>query len=327
MPTNSEPELTMLWESVDPRTALANRFGFADVEEVASWLAGVLKAGWGIELISYERLVISAGNALNWVTTDRGDLIAKWSAIPNVHPRLAELARLVSWLDDRGLPVSAPIPALDGSPQIEVNGWSMGAQAVVDGSFLDVTDADRVREAGAVLARLHLALAEYPDRDRVAAVSARHEPDGLAVRLRQWLASRDEAPAAAASALEARLDTLASDALPTQLVHNDIRSANVLCAGGTIRAVLDFEDVSLDHCVNDLAHAAVLLGTRFHNWGPVSPDTQDVLVDGYRSARELSPIEERWLRPLILSHTVGMVPAGDDPTGWADSVARQLARI
>lgn len=50
-----------------------------------------------------------------------------------------------------------------------------------------------------------------------------------------------------------------------QLVHNDFRSANILYDTARISAVLDFDDVTHRARVSDLAKAAVLLGTRYHN--------------------------------------------------------------
>jgi homoserine kinase type II len=66
-----------------------------------------------------------------------------------------------------------------------------------------------------------------------------------------------------------------------QLVHNDFRSANILHDSTRITAVLDFEDVTYRSRVSDLAKAAVLLGTRFHNWGPTSQFVREAFVGAY----------------------------------------------
>lgn len=55
---------------------------------------------------------------------------------------------------------------------------------------------------------------------------------------------------------------------------NAFRSSNVLCAGPKIAAVIDFEEARLDHCIDEVARSAVMLGTRFRNWGPVSADVR-----------------------------------------------------
>jgi homoserine kinase type II len=321
------PELAMLWESGDPHAALVKRFGFTDVGKAAQWLAATLASNWGIEMLSCERLVISGGNALAWVVADTGPLIAKWSIVSRLYPRLAESARLTAWLGGRGLPVSAPLPTLHGSVQVEVGGVSMGVQSVVDGALLDVADLDQVHSAGVVLANLHLALAEYPDVDRITAVTGQRAPEPLIARIARWLDSMShDRHSVAIEALRECLAARQSDnALPAQLVHNDFRSANVLCTGPRINAVIDFEEVRVDYRVLDLAHAAVMLATQFRNWGPASPEAQEVFLAAYRSIHPLSPSEDAWLRVLMLWRTLGNVPVGEDPTGWARSAKRQIA--
>ncbi|WP_040420807.1 phosphotransferase [Actinopolymorpha alba] len=318
------PTLTMLWESEDPQAALTRRFGFTGVDQATEWLATILARHWDLELKSCDRLVISAGNALAWVTTDRCQMVVKWSVVARFYPRLAEHARLTAWLGERGLPVSSPVPSRDGHPQVEVDGVSIGLQEVVDGVHLDVDDAEQVRMAGKVLAHLHTAMVDYPDADRIAALSGRPSPESLNGRIAQSLESfTHERLQEATKVLREALHALRSaPPLTAQLIHNDFRSANILCRDGRIAAVLDFEEVAVDHRVFDLARSAVLLGTRFRNWGPVAPETHETLVAGYQSIRPLSPTEEAWLRVLILWRTMQAVPGGDDPAGWIGSVER-----
>ncbi len=139
------PTIEMLWESVDPQVAL-QRFGFADAASTAQWVTAVLEAEWGISVVACERVVLSAGNALAWVTaSDQRQLIAKWSVHPALFARLAHVSRLTSWLGAQGFSVSAPIPPLHGGPRAEVLGASMELQAVVSGSLLDARDPGQVR--------------------------------------------------------------------------------------------------------------------------------------------------------------------------------------
>jgi aminoglycoside phosphotransferase (APT) family kinase protein len=64
------------------------------------------------------------------------------------------------------------------------------------------------------------------------------------------------------------------DRLPRQLVHFDFRSANLLCAGREVAAILDLEEAQHEHRLVELARATVLLGTRYHNWGPVPAEVR-----------------------------------------------------
>jgi homoserine kinase type II len=97
--------------------------------------------------------------------------------------------------------------------------------------------------------------------------------------------------------------------LTTQLVHNDYRAANLLWHEGTLRAVLDFEELRPGHRVNDLAWAAVHLGTRFHNWGPVAPTVHATFGAGYASILPLSAAEQQWLPLLMRWHGLTLAAA------------------
>ena len=66
-----------------------------------------------------------------------------------------------------------------------------------------------------------------------------------------------------------------------QLVHNDFRSANILHDGTRISAVLDFEEITYDTRVADIAKSAVLLATRYRDWGPTSECIRIAYVNAY----------------------------------------------
>jgi homoserine kinase type II len=326
MAESHAPVVEMLWEAHDPRRALDGRFGFGDGESAGRWVAATLDRYWGVRIHSCERIVISDHNALAWVGTPSGRLVAKWSVVPGRFPHLVEMARLTRWLDGQGLPVSAPLPALDGRLQIEVDGASMCLQHEIEGDLLDTADPDQVRAAGAVLARLQDALAAYPDTDRVAALAGPSVP--LAARVTGWLDSgAAQVPATARDTLRGLVADAPADRLPTQLVHRDFRSANILCAGVEVAAVIDFEEARLDHRVVELARSAVMLGTRYRNWGPVSAEVRAGFLAGYRSVRRLTPVEAGWWDILLLWQVLAIVPPGDDPTGWGPSALSHLAEL
>ena len=84
-----------------------------------------------------------------------------------------------------------------------------------------------------------------------------------------------------------------------QLVHNDFRSANLLHDGTSITAILDFEEVTYRSRVSDLAKATVLLGTRFHNWGPTSQLVREAFVEAYCDQAPLTNAEQNQLQSGI----------------------------
>ena len=158
------PSLDMLWEPVDAEEALTKRFGFTSAGSAADWARDAVWAGWAIPVDHCDRLAISAGNMLAWVTAGDRRLIAKWSVFPGLFRRLADTATLTAWLHARGIPVAAPVPSVDGRLRLEVPNASLGVYPVVDGDLLDVDDPGQVTEAGRLLARLHGTLALYPHR-------------------------------------------------------------------------------------------------------------------------------------------------------------------
>ncbi|MGV9213855.1 phosphotransferase [Micromonospora sp. RB23] len=319
------PMLEMLWEPHDPRHALDERFGFGDAESAGRWVAAMLKEHWGIRIDSCERIVMSGGNAIAWTGVPSGRLLAKWSVVRERFPRLMETARLTGWLHRRGLPVSAPVPAREGRLQVEVDGVSMSLQREVVGDLLDTTDLNQARAAGVILAQLQDALAAYPDADQVLASAVPFKP--LTARVTDWLDSRaDHLPMAARDTLRGLVISAPPDRLPRQLVHFDFRSANILWAHGEVAAILDFEEAQHDHRIVELARAAVLLGTRYHNWGPVSAEVRAEFLTSYQSEHPLTPDEAGWLNILLLWQALAMVPSGDDPTGWGPSVLSHLSQ-
>lgn len=158
------PQLSMLWESVDPGEALTQRFGFADTVSAAGWVGDTLWDTWAIPVDDCVRLVISDRNLLAWITAGDRRLIAKWSVAPKRFQHLADTATLLMWLHDKGIPVAAPVPARDGRLRVELGNVSLGVFPVIDGDLLDVRDPAQVAEAGRMLATLHDAMAAYPHR-------------------------------------------------------------------------------------------------------------------------------------------------------------------
>ncbi|WP_344084388.1 phosphotransferase [Luedemannella helvata] len=316
------PSLEMLWEPDDAGRSLEERFGFSEARAAGRWVADTLHEQWGVRVDSCERIVMSGGNALAWVGTRSGRLLAKWSVVPWRFSRLTEVARLTSWLDECGLPVSAPVPARDGRLQVEVDGVSMGLQRVVEGDLLDTAEPAHVRAAGVALARLQDALAAYPDAARLPTAC---EP--LPRRIAGWLdAHAGHLPAAARDALRGLVDAAPPDRLRRQLVHFDFRAANVLFAGNEVAAILDFEEAQHEYRLVELARAAILLGTRYHDWGPVPAEVRAEFLAGYQAVCPLTPVEVTWLDIVLLWQAMAMVPPGDDPTGWGPSALSQLTR-
>jgi homoserine kinase type II len=90
----------------------------------------------------------------------------------------------------------------------------------------------------------------------------------------------------------------AASRLPVQLIHHDFRAANLIWDGEKIAAPLDFEELRWGYRVEDLAWAAVHLGTRFRNWGPVPEEVHALFLGTYRAEMALTADEDAWL-PIL----------------------------
>lgn len=299
--------LSMLWErSVDPSTALQERFGMPDLPAAGRWLRAVLEQHWGIRGKDPSRLVVSDRSAIAWLRTQDGaELVVKWSAHAGSFDRLDGVAALLGSLDRRGLPVAAPLPDSSGRRRVRAAGptgpLSIAVLPRAPGTWLDPADLDAVREAGRVLARLHLALLDIGPLPW-----ARPRPGGgLAERVRAAAADPSTAGPARAR-LRAQLEQAPPPPEDAQLVHGDFRAANILVTGGHVTAVLDFDEVHLAPAVVDLAQASTYLGTLFTDWGPTPIPAQEALREGYAAVRPLSDREQAWL-PLL--------------TAWMDAAA------
>ncbi|CAM3709994.1 phosphotransferase enzyme family protein [Occultella aeris] len=316
----------MLWERDHAPDALQARFGFTDVDEATGWLTGVLRRGWGLPVVDCERVLISDHNAIAWVRTDASRLVVKVGSKASAFERLAAIADVLAELDAAGLPVAAPLRSIGGARRVVDHTdrpLSVVVQPLVEGDLLDTADAVAVRAAGAALAHLHEAAADLPTAG-VMTNRGVPEPD-LRRRLLTGIdaAGSERAPRACARLAELLVELPDIDT-PPRLIHSDYRGTNILMSGRRVVAILDFDEMTVDHRVYDVARAVVNLATRFRSWRPTTPEARTQFLAGYRSRGMLTEREEGWLEAFILWMGVGSVPPGDDPDGWAAAVEHGL---
>ncbi|ATG50613.1 aminoglycoside phosphotransferase [Brachybacterium vulturis] len=313
------PGLSMLWETVDAERALRERFGLGGRADATRLLTAVLAEHWGLSVQVLPRLTLSDHNAIAWVSSDHGPLVVKVSSAQDRFAQLAASTRLLTELSTRGIPVPAPLPSRDGPVRLEVDGpsgpLSLAVLPEIPGDWLDVSDLPAVHAAGACLATLHDALGDIrtqglPD----------HAPRPLPDRLWGWLSDRDPGRVPAASDRLAELLTgLPAPEDAPQLIHGDFRAANLLVRDSGIAAVLDFDDVRLDHRIADLAQAGTYLATRFRGWGPTPLPARAALRAGYETVRPLGPLGSRWFETLSLWMGIAAIPPQDDGR-WTTAV-------
>ncbi len=246
----------MLWESADPRRELTKRFGFRNGASAADWVAEVLERHWNLSVGQCDRLVISSRNVMAWVQAGDRSLVAKWSSLPRRFSHLEDAARLVAWLDTQAVPVAAPIAATDGRLLVEAGNDARGQLR------------SRLPLPGS---RFLLGVLPAVDGDLLDTDDPAHVDDAG-----RMLATIHQVLATYPNWIGRRGQTANK-----QIIHNDFRSANIIHDGTRISAVLDFEEIAFDTRVADIAKSAVLLATRYRDWGPTSQSVRDAYVNAY----------------------------------------------
>ncbi|GAB4436090.1 MAG: homoserine kinase [Chloroflexi bacterium OHK40] len=222
--------------------------------------------------------------------------------------------RLLTWLRARGFPSPRLVAARSGATIVEIDGRLFEVCTFIDGDELNPDRPAQLSGAGLVLARYHLAVQGFPDLP--AAEGPRYTPaslPGLIERLMQrdlmgelteplsWYDRR-------ATALRRTLPEAAYAALPHLLIHGDLHRDNLIFRGDTVAALIDFDQITLDARIVDLADAMVDLavGPAPPDWfpwgvypGPLDAERAGLLLAGYDQVAPLTA-SERAALPTIL---------------------------
>ncbi len=242
-------------------------------------------------------------------------LLLKWSVTSERFERLAVISKLTAWLGTQGPAVSAPLASRDGQSQV----------------------CSRRRLRGVAASRLwHVARREglaagerCRSSSRAAACSHPRVPSPLGSRsstdaartmteqITGWIAS-DPATLSSAdrSVLQALVEAAPPEPARTQLVHatTGMRTSSSSTLKSLLRA--RFRGAPSRHPSGRARSLAVLLGTLFHDWGPVSEQVRTEFPS------RLSLSSEPHRRRTGLVEDLGavvlpcFVPPEDDPTGW-----------
>ncbi len=206
-------------------------------------------------------------------------------------------ARLVEALAKGGVATLPPVVARDGRPYaplahtrkwVSVFPWRKG-------SHLEPSQVttELAAELGAQLAKMHAVGLELPAAWRRGSI---YNHDHLALRFARFESSLDPALRSAIKILGEELATAshaqATRARATQgIIHGDLFRDNVLWEGGSIAAILDFEQASGGSLAYDIAVC-------INDWcwtGEPRIDLARALLDGYRKVRDLSAADREAL--------------------------------
>ena len=192
---------------------------------------------------------------------------------------------LAQHLAGSGLPVAAPLAALDGETVSSFCGKPALLFPRLAGAHLQAPGPDDCAAIGGFIGELHLCLEPLRlQRDNP------YTPDWLAASVQAApVPERFQALAAETPALYARL---LGEGLPTGLIHGDLFLDNALFAGGRLTGVIDFY-----HACNDML--AMDLAIAINDWcraeGGIDGARRDALLEGYGAHRALAAKERELL--------------------------------
>lgn len=267
--------------------AIARRFGLGDVRAFDGIAKGSVNTNYRLE-------------------TGRGTFFVRLDERRDARS-VAREHRLLEHLAKGGFPT--PLPLADGkgrrvmpflSKPLCVFPWLPGA----DKEAHEYGPRD-LGEAGAMLARLHLASQGFPER-----IPNRF---GVAATAARWAKIRGTAriPATHRDEIDEAVAALFREpppAGPTGVVHGDWFSDNLLFEKRAIIGVLDFEAAATEHLTFDVATAVNALCWLRSEPDRFRPARVRALLDGYREVGGPAPLDAGalswWLRATALRFTV-----------------------
>jgi Ser/Thr protein kinase RdoA (MazF antagonist) len=215
--------------------------------------------------------------------------------------------QLLEALAAQGVPVAVPLRARSGEPYVQVGEGCFVLSPHLPGAIY--TDhyasgaAERARQFGAAIARLHSGLRECkqfisaPDMDLPADIVR----SGQVVR-QGWPAGQPPVDPILAE-LEAGLAGCFAE-LPKQLIHRDAHPGNMLFQDGQLSGWLDFEIVQRGPRLFDLCYCSTSLlihGFREPAKRQAWQALLSALVEGYESVSTLTSLERRSIRIMQMA--------------------------
>ena len=199
---------------------------------------------------------------------------------------------LMEHLAQREIPCPRPVHTLAGGTLTELNGRPAALVQRLTGQSVLFPSAAQCAAVGTLLARMHLAAADFAGRcDNPRGPAWRRATAG------QLLPVVDADTATLIRDELAAQDTLDLASLPQGVIHADLFRDNVLFVDERLTGVIDFYYACGDAQLYDLAVAV-------NDWcfdvrGPLNSDHVRWLISRYAAVRRISPAEQKaW--PLVL---------------------------
>ncbi|HUF79849.1 MAG TPA: homoserine kinase [Burkholderiales bacterium] len=256
-------------------------------EQLGAWLRNYPVGA----LDALEGIPAGIENTNYFVTTSQGRFVL--TLFEKLAAReLPYYLELQDHLARKGIPSPRPVADTRGGFLGELNGKPAALVVFLPGSDVAAPTAGQCAQAGAMLARIHIAGGSYP--------AVMDNPRGP----KWWTAVMPEiVPFLAAEDVKLLRDEVRFQSrhrlqpLPRGAVHGDLFRDNVLFDGGRISGVIDFYFACTDALLYDVAIAV-------NDWclargGTLDPDRTAALLDAYAGLRPFTPAErDSW--PVML---------------------------
>ncbi|WP_062011242.1 homoserine kinase [Aureimonas sp. AU4] len=258
---------------------------YTDVGE--SELAGFLSRYDCGRLLSYKGIAEGVENSNFLLRSGEGTFILTLYEKRVNRADLPFFIGLMRHLASRGLNCPLPVTTREGEILGELAGRPAALFTFLEGMWSRRPNADQCREVGAALARLHEMASDFE----------LHRPNALSVGGWRPLLDgcgegADDVEEGLRAELEAELRFLEENwprDLPTGVIHADLFPDNVFFLSGELSGLIDFYFACNDILAYDLA--ICLCAWCFEQDGSYNVTKGKALIEGYRSARELSPAE------------------------------------
>jgi homoserine kinase type II len=227
---------------------------------------------------------------------------------------------LMAHLAAKGFPAPRPVPARDGAALRTIGGKPAVIVTFLSGMSPRRPSAAQCRALGAGLARLHVALDDFPGR-RPNALSLAAWPE-------LWRGREAEADALApglAALVAGDLDALAAGwplSLPAGAIHADLFPDNAFFLRDELSGVIDFYFACTDFLAYDLA--VCLNAWAFEPRGEYNHTRGRALIAGYEGVRPLEAAERAALP--VLARGAAMRFFLTRLVDWAETPADALVR-
>ncbi len=289
------------------------------------------------------RLLARHTNTMYRVETTRGRYVFRVSA-PGLRTEL-EIRSELAWLDalrrETDLLVPEAIPTRSGRRLVRVGSGEAALPGVlfnwIEGRIVgDRVSTTLVRDAGAVLARLH----DHADRFKPRGAFSQTRLDrawtfGVPAVLEQagrapgWPKARRTLVHEAAARAQEWLDGLFTDPTGLRFLHLDFHPGNWKRVDGRL-AVLDFDDTRWAYPAQDLGIALYYLLD-----GPTEPVLMGAFLDGYARVRPSGVPEAEALQTAVITRQIDLlsfvlahnVLTGAELTRWLGVVEGRLKRL